>query len=282
MGSEAKTGIAARTFALAVGITLAPAAQSHSENILEACPNLKDGAVRTTVIASDFSFNADNWRTYNPLTGDVDQHSTSPIRDNLLFRGENTDDSRYDLITINSYGGEANQGISLVNRMTETGRSVTLCASRAGSAAFIVLANGAERYALPDCTAITHKGYGEVSGSPEAIKQYLATFENEAAQYQEMAMRKTMIGNACFKALTNNGDYTLNARDMLNLGVVNAILYPSDEKMEVREDDQRIAFQQCMKEQLADIGTTDGMVPTQVREQIANQCWERTTPTPTQ
>lgn len=90
-----------------------------------------------------------------------------------------------------------------------------------------------------------------------ATAEHVAKLLEKAKEYSDQTRiiltRSGMMSNDCYTALTNNGDHRIDGKDMLNLGIVDAVISEDGQKMTVRAGDPRIAQEACMKKGLPNI-----------------------------
>ncbi len=244
-----------KAMALAMGITASFTAASHEDYILEACPNLKDGAVKTAIIKSDFSLKTAEWNMAFSIDGQITVENTTEVRDELLFSNEENHNDLPNLLIVNSSGGNSVAANNIVSAMNATNNTITLCANQASSAALSILSNGVNRYAQDSCMGVIHNFSVEKSVWESTVDTiYFWSEENKREERfrehldsidKRILTKSGFMDEKCYNTLTQNGDIYLTAKDMLKLGIVDAVLLP-DNKMEVHATgDYRVALQAC-------------------------------------
>ncbi len=221
-------------------------AANHSDEILDACPNLKDGAVPTEIMLSDLSFDTRHYNSITLMNGVIADENTTLTRDNILFTNQDTPDVAKNLLMINSTGGSAYSSKMVIDAMNHTNNTITVCANEASSAALDILASGTHRYAMENCHAISHSMRG---GTSNMSADDLINHAKEIKRLDDdnrKVLTNELLSDQCYSAIrsTKNGDTVLYSDDLLSLGLIDAILMPNH-KMKVRADDPRINYQSC-------------------------------------
>ena len=253
----------------------------HSPELLTACPNLKEGEVKTTTIANYLRFAPQYWRTTNQLEMAIDEEQARNIRNNLRSPDADGEPEAGDLLLINSWGGNVANSHSIIDTMNVmSGNTATLCANQISSAAMTVFAAGHNRYAYPSCYGVAHGTSYDTLAASDKI-EYGAESTHEKTERHRFLhnadivdrhyMTKSgLMDDTCYNFLSDpkNGDTYLHGDDFLNLGIADAILISKDE-MIVRADDWRVNFQAC-----TDIAYEEYTLRLELPENLSQQEYE--------
>lgn len=103
------------------------------------------------------------------LVGEINEYTSNIIVSELLYLDNKNNDTIY--LYINSPGGEVTSGMSIYDTMKFiNSKVITIGIGLCASMAAFILANGDERYALPNTEVMIHQPLGGAKGQATDIK----------------------------------------------------------------------------------------------------------------
>lgn len=132
------------------------------------------------------------------------------------------------ILVINSPGGFDDMMLHLYDAITLCSSPViTVGMGMVCSAASLILVSGDERYCSPLCLFMTHKGRAEISGDDDELQAQAELNKKLSQTYWKLLGRHTKhTAQWWYDHSKVEGEFWLDANDMLKNGVVDGIILP--------------------------------------------------------
>ncbi len=168
------------------------------------------------------------------LDDEIDRDTVTPIIRMIVAWNRNDKDLSQDerrpiKIIINSYGGDIDATLSLIDIIKISKTPVyTYNAGVAMSGGFYILIAGHKKYALKNSQSLIHQGNGGFEGTAEEIKSHTAQYNKLLLRLFDHVIECTKIS----KDLLNKkkkSEWFVNGTEQVELGVVDKIITDIDE-----------------------------------------------------
>lgn len=128
------------------------------------------------------------------------------------------------IIQVHSFGGDLHQAYAIADTiMTSRTPVITVAASVAMSAGFIILIAGHKRYALPHSQALVHAGYAAFEGTASEVDQAQKNYKRMQTMNKQFVLERTEIPEATYNRQKNK-DWYLSIDDMLKYKVIDGVV----------------------------------------------------------
>ena len=128
------------------------------------------------------------------------------------------------VIQLHSFGGDSYQAYALADTiLTSRTPVITVAASVAMSAGFIILIAGHKRYALPHAQALVHAGYAAFEGTASEVEQAQKNYKRMQTVDKKFVLERTAIPEAVYNRQKNK-DWYLSVDDMLKYKIIDGVV----------------------------------------------------------
>jgi ATP-dependent Clp protease protease subunit len=128
------------------------------------------------------------------------------------------------IIQIHSFGGDLHQAYAIADTiLTSRTPVITVAASVAMSAGFIILIAGHKRYALPHSQALVHAGYAAFEGTASEVEQAQKNYKRMQSVDKQFVLEQTEIPESTYNRQKNK-DWYLSVDDMLKYKVIDGVV----------------------------------------------------------
>lgn len=128
------------------------------------------------------------------------------------------------VIQLHSFGGDSYQAYALADTiLTSRTPVITVAASVAMSAGFIILIAGHKRYAFPHAQALVHAGYAAFEGTASEVEQAQKNYKRMQTVDKKFVLERTAIPEAVYNRQKNK-DWYLSVDDMLKYKIIDGVV----------------------------------------------------------
>ncbi len=170
------------------------------------------------------------------LNGEITDDVSSIIVSQLLFL-ESEDPEKDIFLYINSPGGVVSAGLAIYDTMQYIKCDVTtICIGSAASMGALLLASGSKgkRYSLPHSRIMIHQPIGGITGQATEIEIHAKEILRLKKLLNEILAKHTGKRLKTVEKDTER-DYFMNAKEALNYGIIDKIIYSREEEEKLHE-----------------------------------------------
>ena len=174
------------------------------------------------------------------LNGEITDDVSSIIVSQLLFL-ESEDPEKDIFLYINSPGGVVSAGLAIYDTMQYIKCDVTtICIGSAASMGALLLASGSKgkRYSLPHSRIMIHQPIGGITGQATEIEIHAKEILRLKKLLNEILAKHTGKRLKTVEKDTER-DYFMNAKEALNYGIIDKIIYSREEEEKLHEANGR-------------------------------------------